>query len=69
MAHGGVGLAGVGRRAGDVCSLPPSAAFIPRLWASQQKRSTAVDFLMVVATVIPQHLIILGHAFLCYFPP
>ena len=69
MAHGGVGLGGVGRRAGDVCRLPLLAAFIPRLWASQQHRSATVDFLVVVAIVFPQHLIILGHAFLGCSPP
>ena len=31
-------------------------------------KNTTVDFLVIVATVIPQHLITLGHAFLCYFP-
>lgn len=38
MAHGDVGLAGVRRKVGDVCRLPPWTAFIPRPWASGQHR-------------------------------
>ena len=38
MAHGGVELAGVRRKVGDVCRLLPWVAFIPRPWASGQHR-------------------------------
>ena len=69
VAHGGVWVSWCLQEGGDVCRLPPRAAFIPRQWASQQCRSTPGDFLMAVAITLPQHLIIPGCAFLCCAPP
>ena len=67
MAHGGVGLAGVWRRAGMSAVCLPRQLLYPGCGRPSNKNTT-VDFLVIVATVIPQHLITLGHAFLCYFP-
>lgn len=38
VAHGGLGLGWRREEGGDVCSLPPRAAFIPGPWASRPHR-------------------------------